>query len=123
MNPVAAVAKLDPDASPIAFNVSPPVVAMLANDEGIWAIGPRWLRTPDGAVHDFADTVAYPTITDVMLDDKDTALVEQLYFATIRQQRLAPDHERPGQRDAGGRRVEHRGTLPYSAGLGAHTRR
>ncbi|HMN26669.1 MAG TPA: hypothetical protein PKE45_00835, partial [Caldilineaceae bacterium] len=68
---VAAVARLDPNPAPVELAAFPPVAAMLASGEGVWAIGPHWLRTPKGDLHPFDDTVAFPTITDAILDVED----------------------------------------------------
>ncbi|MCE7988128.1 MAG: hypothetical protein DYG89_43775 [Caldilinea sp. CFX5] len=46
-----------------------PLVKVLATSTGQWAIGPGWLRQPDGTVTYFTDAPPYAEVTDALVAD------------------------------------------------------
>ncbi len=50
------------------LNAYGPVTALLADTQGVWAVGPGWLRTPDGRVAYLRDTTAHVEAGAILSD-------------------------------------------------------
>ncbi|MFZ4656441.1 MAG: hypothetical protein ACOYNY_05495 [Caldilineaceae bacterium] len=60
------ISKLDGSSGATLFEAGP-VAEVLATTTGVWAIGPGWLRQPDGTITYFTDAPPYPDVTDMVV--------------------------------------------------------
>ncbi|MCB0065224.1 MAG: hypothetical protein KDE19_24035, partial [Caldilineaceae bacterium] len=58
-----------------------PVTALLATDEGVWAVGPAWLRQADGTYVEFPDLPLFADVTDAMLDESELVWVHSQRYS------------------------------------------
>lgn len=80
-NRVAGYAPLTDLNAKIWLSRPGPVAALLPTATGLWALGPAWLRQPDGALTIIADTPRYTTVTDAVVDGAGLLWLHSEYHA------------------------------------------